>query len=143
MRPPIRTSRRPFSTPTAFTLVEMVLSLAIVAVLVGAMTSVMTLSLRAIDDRINPAGKTVRAAEAADLILADLAVAIAFTERTETSVSFTVPDRTGDGLPETIRYAWSGVAGDPVVREFNAHKDAEFLPDVRLFSLAYIVQSEP
>lgn len=143
MRPPPRTTRAAPPAAPAFTLAEMVLSLAIVAVLVGAMTSVLMLSLRAIDDRTNPAGKAVRAAEAADQILADLAVAIEFTERSATSATFTVPDRTGDGLPETIRYVWSGVAGDPLVREFNTDKDTQFLPDVRQFSLTFLVQTEP
>lgn len=127
----------------AFSLVEMVVSLAIVAVLVGSMTSVLVLSLRAIDDRINPAGKTVHAADAADQILTDLSVALAFTERTALAVTFTVPDRTGDGQPETVRYAWSGVAGTPLLREFNGVKEPEFAADIRQFSLSYLVQSEP
>lgn len=131
------TSRR------AFSLAEMVVSMTIVAVLVGSMTSVLMLSLRAIDDRINPAGKTVRAADATDQILTDLAVAIEFTERTALAVAFTVPDRTGDDVPETVRYSWSGTVGDPLVREFNGDKDATFATDVRQFTLAYIVHTEP
>ena len=127
----------------AFSLAEMVISLAIVTILVGSMTSVLMLSLRAIDDRTNPAGKTVIAADAADQVLADLAVALTFTERTALAATFTVPDRTGDGQPETIRYAWTGVAGDPLLRVFNGVEDKSFASDVRQFNLTYLVQSQP
>ena len=43
-------------------------------------------------------------------MLADLQLATGFTERTTKAATFTVPDRDGDSKPETLRYAWSGVA---------------------------------
>jgi prepilin-type N-terminal cleavage/methylation domain-containing protein len=138
-----RRTRTPADQRRAFSLAEMVVSLAVVAVLVGSMTSVLMLSARAIDDRTNPAGKTVLAAEALDLLLADLSVATSFSERTNLVAAFEVPDRTGDGQPELVRYAWSGIPSDPLVRSFNGVTDGTFATDVQQFNLSYLLAAAP
>ena len=52
-------------------------------------------------------------------LLADLEFALAFSEKTDHALTFTVPDRDGDFISETIRYAWSGTPGDPLTRQYN------------------------
>lgn len=107
--------------PGGFTLIECVLSLVIVSALLLACTSVITFTLRseaASRTTDSASVQTAQACRAASRIAEDLREALAFSENTPTSVTFTVPDRTGDGVPETIRYAWAGV-GAQVIRWQN------------------------
>lgn len=104
---------------TGFTLIEVVLSVTILSILMGAMMSAILISRQAIDDGDSLISRTVAGREAVDEITSDLQLALTITESTATAVTFTVPDRTGDDAAETIRYAWSGIAGDPLTRTFN------------------------
>jgi hypothetical protein len=80
----------------------------------------------------------VAARAAADQIAADLKMALSITEQTPTAVTFTVPDRSGDGVTETIRYAWAG-PGSPVTRQCNGQPvpAASIADNVQSFSLQY------
>lgn len=114
-------SSRPFNSPCprrGFTLLEMVVSMAILMVLLVAMGSVLVFSTRVTSgqgatDQINQ----LAAADAADQISDDLGMAMNFSERTSTSLTFTVPDRVSNGTPNQIRYAWTG-SGQPLTRQF-------------------------
>jgi len=103
----------------AFTLVEAVAAMAIMVVLLGGMSSAVFIASRAIDDGTDPATITGDATQVVATITDDLTFALSFRELTSTAVTFTVPDRDGDSLPELIRYAWSGTAGDPLTRAYN------------------------
>ena len=92
------------------------------------------------------------AAQSADVssqIVADLNVALNFTETTPAAVTFTVPDRTGDGSPDTIRYFWTGATAQAspavpaycVARQFNGGTPAVIASDVRQFNLNYLYRS--
>jgi hypothetical protein len=52
-------------------------------------------------------------------------------------IEFSVADRDGDEVPETIRYAWSGTGGTPLTRQYNGGTVVSILTDVRQFSLTY------
>jgi hypothetical protein len=52
-------------------------------------------------------------------------------------IEFSVADRNGDDVPETIRYAWSGAVGTPLTRQYNGGTLVYILTDVRQFSLTY------
>jgi len=71
-----------------------------------------------------------------DKFVADVEHAISFSERTANAVTFTVPDRDGNGLPDTIRYAWSGTPGDPLTYEYNGSVAEKIAVDVHNFNLA-------
>lgn len=134
MTPRLSNSRR------GMTLIELVLSIAIIAVLTGAMGSAILLTARAMDT----AGSNVRAAreqQDAALTLArierDLTVATSITQVTPTSIGFTVPDRGhGTAGPETFVYQWSGVAGAPLTLSYNGGAAGVVLPNVRSFAVA-------
>lgn len=105
--------------PNAFTLAEMVASLAIMFVLVGGLTSAIIISTRALprsDDRSKSAAAL---AGVADTLTDDLASAVSIIDRGPWFIEFTVSDRTGDSAAETIRYEWNGTAGYPATRIFN------------------------
>src|SRR5438067_5572044 len=104
-----------------FTLLEMMASIAILTIVLLAAGSVMTLAARANINATNPNNPTNQIAlarSAVDQMSDDLKMAKSFAARNATSVTFTVPDRTGDSIDETITYSWAG-AGTPVMRQFN------------------------
>ncbi len=127
------TTRQPAG---AYTLVEMVAALAIVSILMLGVGSAMLVASRAVDPDTRPRA-THAAAEAAARVVRELEFATAFAERTATAVTFTVADRNGDGSDETIRYAWSSAAGDPLTRTFNAGTAVAILEDVRECDFTY------
>lgn len=134
------TSAQPTGTRCrGFTLLEMVVALAIMAVLMGGMTSAVVIATRAVDDELSPQAKVSQAGDVLNRITADLAYATSFTERTATAVTFTVPDRDGDDEPESIRYAWSGTGGDPLTFEYNGADPVTIAEDVFDFDLTYLL----
>lgn len=126
-----------------WTLLELLLAIAILSVLMGAMGSAVFIVTRSIDDGSSNATIINDTATVVDQIAADLKMAISFNEadRTPTSVQFTVPDRDDDGSPETIRYAWSGLSGDPVTREYNGSAPVAVIDHAESFDLDYLVTS--
>ena len=124
-----------------FTLVELMVSVAMVAVLSVAMGSAVLIASRAIDKGDSSASRTIAAADVVERIKSELRLATGFSQRTAKAVAFTVPDRDGDGAEESIGYAWSGVPGGPLVRTYNDAAPETVAEDVRTFDLAYLVQS--
>jgi prepilin-type N-terminal cleavage/methylation domain-containing protein len=141
-----RTGQRHPRTPAGasragMTLAELSVALAVVATLMVATGSIMILTGRSV------AITAAQAAEArTDDVLTTFAtehrMAITVTERTPTAITFTVADRDGDGVPETIRYAWSGKSGDPLTRQVNGGTPVVIAKDVRKFNLTTIARTE-
>jgi len=122
----------------AFSLLEVMLSTVIIAMIMLAMTSVMTLSTRC----LNSKGQDVStSSDVVDEITTDLSLAESFSERTSTAVTFTVPDRNDNGQPETIRYSWSGTPGDSIMRTYNGGDQVAIADDVQYFSLEYLLKT--
>jgi len=125
------------SIPRGFTLVELVLALAIMSILMTGLASAIIIASHALPDGDSPGHAVVKAAEAADRIAEEIRSALWIRERTATSVEFTVPDRDSDGLPERIRYAWSGTAGDALTRQYNGGAVVDVVDSVQEFDLGY------
>ncbi len=125
----------------AFTLIELVTSLAIVSVLLVAMGSAITIAMHALPDPEDAGQLTLEQPQALTEIFCDLQFAKHVTEHTSHAVTFTVADRDGDNRPETIRYAWSGTAGEPLTREVNAGQPVTVFEDVHQFNLSYVYDS--
>jgi prepilin-type N-terminal cleavage/methylation domain-containing protein len=145
-------------TPVArgFTLIEAVVSMAIIAIVLLACGSVLVLAARVMTASASGTAAQADAGQAvATQIATDLRLATAFTERTSTAVTFTVPDRNGDGQPETIRYAWYGAGGgnitinsvvygiapNTLIRQFNGGPPATLAERVQAFSFNYLVRT--
>ncbi|MEM9881348.1 MAG: prepilin-type N-terminal cleavage/methylation domain-containing protein [Planctomycetota bacterium] len=133
------TRRTPRSLRAArgFSLVEMVVSLAVIGLLLAGMTSAVVLATRALPHHDGPAAATVHAADALHRLRDDLAAATAMLHRTATSVTLHLPDRDGDGHPEVVTYAWAGQPGDPLTRAANGAAPADLVDAVEHFGLAY------
>ena len=121
------------------TLVELVVSLALVSILVVACGSMLTVAAKAMaNDKSNVGTDATAARAAADQVADDLKVATAVTEQTARAITMTVPDRDGDGQPETVRYAWGGVAGDPLTRAYNGRPAGTVAANVRALNFSYL-----
>jgi prepilin-type N-terminal cleavage/methylation domain-containing protein len=125
----------------AYTLMEVLISISILSVIMAGSTSAIVMALGGIDGSAGNAVRARAAGETLDLVTADLQVATGFTERTATSVTVTVPDRNGDGQPETIRYAWSGQAGAPLTRSVNGGAAESLADNVTYFNVDCLVQA--
>ncbi len=125
----------------AFTMIEMVVSLSVMAVIVVAAGAALTVA----DNGSGPAATRwlaqASAADAATQVADDLNVATNFTERTATSTTFTVPDRVSLGSPNTIRYAWAGTAGAPLTRQFNGGTAVPILTAADAVGLTYLTRT--
>jgi hypothetical protein len=124
----------------ALTLVEAVVSLAVMAVLAGGMASAVVLATRTIDAEETPAAQASLAADVAGQISEDVQFALNFSERTNHAATFSVPDRDNDGAPEKIRYAWSGTSGDPLTKSYNGSTPVAIAKNVQHFSLNYLLR---
>jgi|CXWL01.1.fsa_nt_gi prepilin-type N-terminal cleavage/methylation domain-containing protein len=125
-----------------FTLVEMLASMAIMTILLGAMTSAILIAGHALPDEDDLSEKTALAVEVSESLTADLVTAITVIQAAPNIIEFTVPDRGhGTAGPETIRYSWSGVPGAPLTRRYNTGLPVTIAKSVEAFSLAYTTQA--
>src|SRR5690606_34267176 len=117
------------SPARGFALVETVLSMALAAIVLLAMTSAIVLASRALPTHAQAVtfNATVDAGGALAQLTGDVRYALHFGELTATAIAFSVPDRDGDGLPERIRYHWSGVPGEPLYRAVNGGDDVPLI----------------
>jgi len=121
------------------TLAELVVAMAITLMLTVALGSAMLLATRG-SEQAAALAEAPQTEAVTGQIVSDLQRAVAFTERTDAAVAFSVPDRDGDGLAETIRYAWSGTVGDPLTYEYNGSAPIVLADDVQSFSLSYLLR---
>ena len=122
-------------------LLETVAALAVTSIILLGIGSAMLLAGRALPDARSPTAQTVAGAEALESVVTELRYAVAINQRSGRMIEFTVADRSGDTTPEVIRYEWSGTAGDPLTRRYNAGASVEVLANVRDFSLTYDLQT--
>lgn len=114
----------------AFTLAEMLLATAIAAIVLSSLHSLILIAGRAVPEEQGVQIAAVDAGNGLERLVTELSVAVEILEISETSVSFSLNDWTGDGVVETVKYAWSGVAGDPLLRAVNGSAAAVLIPAV-------------
>jgi hypothetical protein len=113
------------------------MSLLIISVIMVGLQSAIMIAGRSAPGANNGRLYCVSAGQGMDQLQADLSTATAFTAMTATSATFTVPDRNGDGNPETIQYSWDGVSGDGLQRTINGGTAVTVAPKVTEFALTY------
>ncbi|MCZ6654253.1 MAG: prepilin-type N-terminal cleavage/methylation domain-containing protein [Planctomycetota bacterium] len=136
-------SRRPLTRRNGFTLIELVTSMTIGAILLSGMGSAILIASHALPGRNTATGAILRASDVVEQIAGELHCAVTFTQRSATMVEITVPDRNADLTPETIRYTWSGMPGDPLTRQYNAGTIVNVAEDVQEFDLSYATRASP
>ncbi|MCG3180431.1 MAG: hypothetical protein BIFFINMI_02792 [Phycisphaerae bacterium] len=123
------------------TLLEVILTIGIAAILLGASVSMLFVAQQAVASGAESAESLSQESVAMQMITTDLSLATSFSERTDTAVTMTVPDRSGDGQPETIRYAWSGVPGDPLTRRINGGEVTTLAPACYHLRFSYLLKT--
>lgn len=136
--PKIPAMRYPPYFKRGFTLIEMIVSLAVISVLLVGMSSAIVLASKALPHATNPAGATVDSARALHNLRDELRAATELLNRNATSVTLHLPDRDADGRPEVITYAWGGSAGDPLTRTANGGTAATVLDSVQSLAFGYV-----
>lgn len=128
-----------------FSLMEITVAFASLAILLLSVQSAMLLVARAIPDGKSRASAIVNANRAIDQLASDLqfATAINSARMSATDIEMTVPDRNSDGVAETIRYTWTASAGKPLTRSVNGGTPVVVASAVQEFALAYDKRSAP
>ena len=125
----------------AFTLAELLVSLAVMGVLMTGLASALLIVSKSAPDPDSPLTALADGAILVDQIAEELGGATWLLERTATAVTFTVADRDTDGVPERIRYAWSGKPGDALTRKYNDRTAVDVVTDVHSFDLQYDLEA--
>ena len=135
--------RQPPTRLSGFTLIELVVSMAIGFLLLGGMGSAILIASHALPARNTAPDAILRAADVVEQMAGELHCAVTLGQRSATDVEITVPDRDGDLATETIRYTWAGKPGDPLKRKYNGGIPVKVAEDVQEFELSYVIQSSP
>ncbi|NOZ41159.1 MAG: hypothetical protein GXP24_13170 [Planctomycetes bacterium] len=123
---------------TGFTLLELAIASASATVLMVGLSSSLYIAAQSLDVGAGSLVESRTANSALATINRDLQSALTLSELTATSVTMSVPDRNGDNVPETIRYAWAGTAGDPLTQVYNGGTATTLAANVQSFSLAWM-----
>lgn len=119
----------------AFTLVELVIAGALMAILLVGLQSAVLIASKAIPKPTE--GSDVAAqASALDRLALDVSYAKSITSVSATQITFTVSDRNNDGTDDSIVYSWSATAGDPLIRRANSYDAETILPGVTSLALS-------
>jgi hypothetical protein len=117
------------------TFLELVISVAIASIIFLAIASAILLGSHAIPDPSSPSLSATSSSAVVNQLAGELESALYVMERSATTISFTVADRNGDGMPERIGYSWSGVPGSPLTRQYNAGPVVSAADGVTYFGL--------
>ena len=123
----------------AFTLLETVISIALLSVIMGSLMSVMVLATHALPDPDDPSLATADINSAFEFIMADamLAGAIAVDA---TNLKLAVPDRDNDGERELICYGLGNADSPPtyLYRTINNSAENTLVENVRAFKASVV-----
>ena len=126
---------------SGYSLVELVICTTAATVLMAGMASAVAISTKTLTIGDTGTGARSVSIEVQRDLLADLQHATGFTERTTTSVTMILPDQTGDGHPDKVRYAWSGVAGAPLTIQLNGGIVQSIASNIQQFQLSYATKT--
>jgi hypothetical protein len=97
----------------------MVLSMSLLALVLGAATAVVALAARSAPDPKDPLAEQITLQSIADQIALDAGDASEVELIGKHELHLVCDDITGDGVADTIVYSWSGDAGEPLTRALN------------------------
>ena len=118
-------------------LVEMILTITILSIIVAGTSSAILLANRALPSASNPANETIVSSGIIEKFCGEIQYAIQVNASSNKMIEFTVADRDSNGVPETVRYEWSGVSNDPLTRQYNGGSLVTLTDQVQQFDLDY------
>ncbi|HEY2413113.1 MAG TPA: hypothetical protein VGI40_12765 [Pirellulaceae bacterium] len=125
------------------TLMELVTAVSISSFLVVGLSSAVMISLDTLTTSQTNSGTSIQTSQTLDRLVTELQSAVFVSERTGTTLGFTIPDQNGDGAPERVRYAWTGAAGGSLTRQYNGGTPQTLVTNVDLFTLTPSYKSVP
>lgn len=125
------------------TLLELIACVPAMTLLLMGMASTIHLARQAIPDGKNGTSAAITGASALDQIAYELAFATSISARSATDITFVTPDRSGDNLPETIRYWRNGGGNGPLRREVNGNPDEDIVPSAGGTIFTYEIRVDP
>jgi hypothetical protein len=117
------------------TLMELVLSASVAGVVAIGIQSSIFVAMKSLPSSTGNAQSSIQASKLMDQVATELESAIYITEHTATTLGITLPDRNGDGIAERVRYAWSGISGGALTRQYNGGTLVALAGSVNLFTL--------
>ncbi len=121
-----------------YTLVEATVAIAVMSVLLVAIGSVLAMAMQAVPSADDPLLTRLETTQALQQIADEFQFATHIVAQTPNAITFSVPDRTGDGAPDTIAYSWSGNPGSPLTRMINNSAATVVVADVHSLGLNLI-----
>lgn len=113
----------------------MVLALALAAIVLSSLQSMILIAGKAVPDEGGMQESTVNGSDVLERLASEVSVAVEILDVDTTSIAFSVNDWDDDGVVESIKYGWSGVAGDPLLRAVNGGAATVVLDSVTDFAL--------
>ena len=127
----------------ALTLVELMISMAIMSMLFAATMSAVVVATHALPDPQSDAERLVAAQQVLERLVGDLSYATTIDKKNPAQIEMIVPDRGhGQPGPETIEYKWDGNPGDPLNRTYNDGNAIVLVDNVYAFALTYRTQTD-
>ena len=127
---------RPVSRRGGFTLIELSVGLIASSILLIGLTGSLFLATQANRTDLGPFRNSSAAAFALDEVTRELSYATKVRSVTPgRSIEVEIPDRTGDGAADVVRYEWSGTAGAPLQRGFNGGTASNVVASLQAFDL--------
>jgi hypothetical protein len=133
--------RSPLKSPRGHTLVELVTAMVSSGMLLAGLGSVMLIASQ-VANTPTASSHRLEAAEALNEFANDLRYATFLVTRTPRVLEFVVTDRTSDGTAERIRYEWSGVPGDPLLKTVNGGTPVALVDSAQDFQVSVATASE-
>jgi prepilin-type N-terminal cleavage/methylation domain-containing protein len=134
----LRVTRR-----AGFTLVELVVSLAVLSVLLLGAGATLRSALSATDRGNDAASRTRETADAMAMMAADVALATSWNGRNSRMLDFNVPGRTTPGTQDRVVYMWSGVDGDPLTRSYGGGAAVPIINNARNVNFQGYIRAAP
>lgn len=119
------------------TLLEMALSLVLLSTVAASVGSAVMFASSVAPDEDSVEQTLAQDSRVLSQIAEDIAQARYVIEQGANAITIVVADRTGDGNPDRVRYAWSGKEGDTLTYQLNDDNAVSLIDEVSTFSLAY------
>ncbi len=129
-----------------FSLIELIAAVAVAGILLAGATSFVAFYARWSSVLRQRSEATTALMLSLERLHLELSQARAIRQKTATVIEFDHPDVTGDGEPDVIRWEWSGVEGEPLIRTVNPGLQGMSAepasPPLKEFALEYWVQTK-
>jgi len=114
---------------------ELLTAVSISSFLLVGLSSAMLVSLQTLTTSQTNSSTSIQTSQTLDKLVTELQSAVYVFERSATTIGFTIPDQSGDGYNERVRYSWTGSAGGALTRQCNGGTLQTLVSNVDLFSL--------